>query len=57
MGGGGTVVQCTDGGTIPSKVQSELINVTKIYSSSVAFAALRSNGTVRAWGYQDCMLT
>ena len=38
------------GGTIPSKVQNELVNVTKIYSSQGSFAALRSDGTVRAWG-------
>ena len=40
-----------------SKGQSELINVTKIYSNSMAFAALRRDGTVRAWGFSFCMLT
>ena len=57
MGGGDhPVVCCADGGTIPSKVQSELVNVTKIYSNGWAFAALRSDGTVRAWGSLKSML-
>ena len=46
----------TDSGNIPSKVQSELVNVTKIYSNVWAFAALRSDGTVRAWGNSYSML-
>ena len=41
---------------IPSKVQSKLVNITKIYSNKWAFAALRSDGTVRAWGSSDSML-
>ena len=41
--------------------QSELTGVTKIYSNDYAFAALRSDGTVRAWGslastLPQCML-
>ena len=44
------------GGTISSKAQGELVNVTKIYPNSWAFAALRSDGTVRAWGSLDSML-
>ena len=45
-----------EGGRISSKLQSELVNVTKIYSSDEAFAALRSDGTVRAWGHPLSML-
>ena len=55
-GGGDPVVQCAGGGTISGKVQSELVNVTKIYSNSAAFAALRGDGTVRAWGDPRSML-
>ena len=44
------------GGRISSKLQSKLVNVTKIYSTSYAFAALRSDGTVRAWGDASSML-
>ena len=49
-----TLVSCTGGGSIPSKVLSELVNVTKIYSNDWAFAVLRSDGTVRAWGEAVC---
>ena len=50
------MVRCAGGGKISSQIQSELINVVKIYSNSRgsskggAFATLRSDGTVRAWG-------
>ena len=39
-----------------SETQIELVNVVKIYSNGVAFAALRSDGTVRAWGRENSML-
>ena len=38
-----------------SKLQSELVNVTKIYSNKMAFAALRSDGTVGVWGPSSSM--
>ena len=56
MSGGDDTVQCAGGGKISSQKQRELVNVAKIYSNSRgnkyggAFAALRSDGTVRAWG-------
>ena len=50
MSGRDAVVCYTDGGKITSELQRELVNVTKIYSNDEAFAALRSDGTVRAWG-------
>ena len=58
MGRRDAVVWCVYCGKIPSKMQSELVNVTKIYSNSRgwAFAALRNDGTVRAWGDELCML-
>ena len=54
--GGEAVVRCAGGGKIPSKMQNELANVIKIWSNNGAFAALRSDGTVRAWGHALCML-
>ena len=39
-----------------SERQSDLVDVTQIYSNIGAFAALRSDGTVRAWGSFDSML-
>ena len=56
MGGGDATVRGAGGGKISSKLQSELVNVTKIYSNKMAFAALRSDGTVRAWGSSSCTL-
>ena len=38
------------GGANSSSVQQDLVNVVKIYSTEVAFAALRKDGTVRTWG-------
>ena len=40
-----------------SKLQSELVNVTKIYSNAYAFVVLRSDGTFRAWGHAYSVLT
>ena len=56
VGGGIAVMWRTDGGNIPSNVQSELVRVTKIYSNIDAFAALRSDRTVRTWGSPSSML-
>ena len=50
MGGSNVGVLCAGGGDMSSEVQDELVNVTKIYTSVKAFAALRSDGTVRTWG-------
>ena len=52
---GNAVVGVVGGGTISSKVQRELASVIKIYSNGGAFTALRSDGTVRAWGASYCM--
>ena len=49
------MVWYTAGGSIPSNIQSELVNVIEIYSNYGAFAALRSDGTVRAWGHPSSM--
>ena len=51
----GAVVRGAGGGKISSQMQSELVNVTKIYSNNFAFAALRGDGTVRAWGHPRSM--
>ena len=56
MGGGDATVRGAGGGKISSKLQSELVNVTNIYSTEDAFAALRSDGTIRAWGHPRSML-
>ena len=38
------------GGYIPTYKAAQLTNVVEIYSNEVAFAALKSDGTVVTWG-------
>ena len=45
-----------EGGNLNS-VKDQLVGVTNIYSNSRVFAALRSDGTVRAWGLGSGVLT
>ena len=56
MAGSDVGVLCADGGDV-SKVQDELVNVISIHRADYAFAALRSDGTVRAWGSKFRMMT
>ena len=35
-------------------LQEGLVNITKIFSTEKAFAALRHDGTVLTWGHPDC---
>ena len=39
-----------------NSVKDELVGVINVYANEMAFAALRSDGTVRAWGPSNGML-